>query len=85
MVTLVVHLENRLLRKIVLYICIMFYKDIEKLTSPQFKRLTGVKRDIFTQMLIVLDEAKVALRKHPNRGVSAKLSNADKLLLLLMY
>jgi hypothetical protein len=36
-------------------------------------------------MPAVLDEAKAALRKHPSRGVSAKLSNADKLLLLLMY
>ena len=63
----------------------MFYKDIERLIPSQFKRLTGVKREVFTQMPAVLDEAKAALRKHPSRGVSAKLSNADKLLLLLMY
>jgi hypothetical protein len=63
----------------------MFYKDIEKLSAPQFKRLTGVKREVFAQMLTVLDQAKAALRKHPSRGVTAKLSNADKLLLLLMY
>jgi hypothetical protein len=33
----------------------------------------------------VLDESKAKLRKHPSRGTPAKLSNADKLLLLLMY
>jgi len=63
----------------------MFYKDIDKLTSFQFKRLTGVKREVFTQMLSVFDDAKRASRKHPTRGTPARLSNADKLLLLLMY
>jgi hypothetical protein len=63
----------------------MFYKDIEKLRASQFKRLTGVKREVFEQMLLVLEDAKSASRKHPSRGVPAKLSNADKLLLLLMY
>jgi hypothetical protein len=63
----------------------MFYKDIEKLNSAQFKRLTGVKREVFAQMLEVLNESKAHTRKHPNRGTPAKLSKADKLLLLLMY
>jgi hypothetical protein len=63
----------------------MFYSAIEKLKSAQFKRLTGVKREVFEQMLAVLNEAKAKLRKHPSRGTPAKLSNADKLLLLLMY
>jgi hypothetical protein len=63
----------------------MFYKEIEKLSSSQFKRLTGVKREVFEQMLEVLTKSKADLRKHPRRGTPAKLSNADKLLLLLMY
>jgi hypothetical protein len=63
----------------------MFYKDIEKLNPPHFKRLTGVKREVFELMLGALNEAKTKARKHPSRGVPAKLSNADKLLLLLMY
>jgi hypothetical protein len=63
----------------------MFYKNIERLSSPQFKRLTGVKREVFEQMLEVLNQAKSASRKHPSRGTPAKLSNSDKLLLLLMY
>jgi hypothetical protein len=29
----------------------MFYKEIEKLSPAKFKRLTGVKRETFLQML----------------------------------
>jgi hypothetical protein len=63
----------------------MFYNDIEHLSSSKFTRLTGVKREVFSQMLDVLTESKVSSRKHPTRGVPAKLSLADKLLLMLMY
>ena len=68
-----------------MYVCSMFYKDVEKLSSAQFKRLTGVKQEVFEQMLEVLNRAKASSRKHPTRGTPPKLSNADKLLLLLMY
>ncbi|MDR2929282.1 MAG: transposase family protein, partial [Cytophagaceae bacterium] len=63
----------------------MFYNDIIKLSLTPFKRLTGVKRKIFEQMLEVLKESKAILRKHPGRGTPPKLSNADKLLLLFIY
>jgi DNA-binding HxlR family transcriptional regulator len=46
----------------------MFYANIENLSSSQFKRLTGVKREMFTQMLEALNEAKAISRKHPSRG-----------------
>jgi hypothetical protein len=62
----------------------MFYSAIENLKSAQFKRLTGVKREVFEQMLEVLDEAKAKLKKHPSRGTPAKLSNADKLLFVIV-
>ena len=80
---------SRHLRKIdyskKVYLCVMLYKDIENLKSTHFKRLTGVKREVFMQMLDVINESKSLQRKHPRRGTPAKLSNADKLLLLLMY
>ena len=63
----------------------MFYNDIKNLNSSQFKRLTGVKREVFAQMLAALEEFKSCSRKHPTRGTPPKLSQADKLLLLLMY
>ena len=63
----------------------MFYKDIENLSNPKFKRLTGVKRELFIQMLEVVEIYKLSQRKHPTRGTPPKLCNADKLLLMLMY
>jgi hypothetical protein len=63
----------------------MFYKDIDNLAPRAFKRLTGVKREVFSQMLDILTTWKASSRKHPTRGTPAKLSLADKLLLLLMY
>jgi hypothetical protein len=63
----------------------MFYRDVEKLSSSRFKRLTGVKREVFEQMLDVLNESNAKSGKHPGGGAPAKLSNADRLLLLLMY
>jgi hypothetical protein len=54
----------------------MYYKDIEKLKSTQFKRLTGVKREVFEQMLEVVNVTKINSRKHPTRGTPPKLSTA---------
>lgn len=63
----------------------MLYKNIKGLSSSHFKRLTGVKKDVFSQMHDCINKYKHAKRKHPTRGKPPKLSNADKLLLLLMY
>ena len=63
----------------------MFYKEIASLSQAKFKRLTGVKKEIFTLMLDVVEGYKSSIRKHPSRGTPSKLSNADKLLLMLMY
>jgi hypothetical protein len=63
----------------------MFYKDVETLPKASFKRLTGVKKEVFAQMLSCLDDYRSSHRKHPTRGKPPKLCNADKLLLTLMY
>lgn len=63
----------------------MLYKDIEQLSPSQFKRLTGVKKEVFSQMLDCVNNHKQSQRKHPSRGAPPKLTNADKLLLMLMY
>lgn len=63
----------------------MFYKEIASLSKEKFKRLTGVKKEVFTLMLNVVDDYKSSIRKHPSRGTPSKLSNSDKLLLMLMY
>ena len=63
----------------------MLYRDVKDLAASQFKRLTGVKKEVFSQMLDCINKDKQSARKHASRGRPAKLSNADKLLLMLMY
>jgi hypothetical protein len=57
----------------------MNYKTIEHLKDSDFKRLTGVQRKTFEQMLAVV---KKGLRDF---GRPPKLSRADQLLMTLMY
>ena len=57
----------------------MRYETIEHLKDTDFKRLTGVQRETFDQMLKVVEKG---LR---NFGRPPKLSRADQLLLTLMY
>jgi len=57
----------------------MNYKTIEQLKDNDFKRLTGVQRETFNQMLAVI---KKGLRDF---GRPSKLSRADQLLMTLMY
>jgi hypothetical protein len=63
----------------------MLYKDISHLSDAKFKRLTGVVRPVFNQMLEAITAFLAAQRKHDGKGRPAKLTPADKLLLLLMY
>ena len=63
----------------------MLYKEIEGLKPSLFKRLIGVKKEISAQMLDSVTAYKQRIRKHASRGTPAKLSYADKILLLLMY
>jgi len=63
----------------------MFYEDIKDVSPGKFKRMTGVRREVFELMVDAVSTAKSEARKHPTRGRPAKIGNADKLLLLLMY
>jgi hypothetical protein len=57
----------------------MHYETIELLKDTDFKRLTGVQRKTFDQMLKVVEKG---LREF---GRPTKLSRADQLLMTLMY
>ena len=57
----------------------MRYETIEYLKDSDFKRLTGVQRETFDQMLKVVEKG---LR---NFGRPSKLRRADQLLMTLMY
>ena len=57
----------------------MRYETIEHLRDPDFKRLTGVERETFAQMLQVVETRRF------NFGRPPKLNRADQLLMTLMY
>lgn len=63
----------------------MYYKDIQHIKDTDFRRLVGVKRPVFEQMVSVVAQYKEQHRKHPKRGRPAKLSTADQVLVMLMY
>lgn len=60
----------------------MRYDEVRGLKPAAFKRLTGVKPLVFSEMLAVLREAEGRKKK---AGRSSKLSLEDKLLLALSY
>lgn len=61
----------------------MTYEKIEKFTEKQFLRLTGVKREVFNEMLCILKEAHAI--KKARGGRPNKLSIEDTLLMTLEY
>lgn len=57
----------------------MRYGEVEGLSAGEFKRLMGVKRETFTQMLAVLRQSE---QQKKRLGRPSKLSLADQLLLM---
>lgn len=57
----------------------MNYETIEHLKDSEFKRLTGVQRETFEQMLAVIEKGLRDFGRPP------KLSRVDQLLMTLMY
>ena len=57
----------------------MYYKTIKQLKDSDFKRLTGVQRETFDQMLATVEKGLRDFGRPP------KLSRADQLLMTLMY
>ena len=57
----------------------MHYETIKYLKNSDFKRLTGVQRETFDQMLTVVEKGLRDFGRPP------KLSRADQLLMTLMY
>lgn len=61
----------------------MKYEQIKGLNGDRFRRLTGVKRRTFEEMLNILDEAD--RQKKAKGGRNNKLSLEDQLLMSLEY
>ena len=60
----------------------MRYSELEYLSKPEFKRLSGVSRETFGEMVEVLYPH---LHRQGQRGGQAKLSVEDQLLVALEY
>jgi Helix-turn-helix of DDE superfamily endonuclease len=63
----------------------MKWTSVKKLKDKDFRRMVGVKRSTFEQMLLVISDYVALHRKHPKRGRPPKLTVEDKLLMMLMY
>ncbi len=61
----------------------MFYKKLERLSSSEFKRLTGVKKQTFKLMVKILNVQYAV--DHEFGGKPSKLTIEDKLLMTLEY
>lgn len=59
------------------------YKEIERLSNEDFRRLTGVKRSTFLKMLEILQEAEVKKKSLGGRNNDVCLE--DRLLMSLEY
>ena len=60
----------------------MAYINLKYISEPEFKRLCGVSRNTFTEMVEVL---RSKLERHGQRGGQNKLSVEDQLLVTLEY
>jgi Helix-turn-helix of DDE superfamily endonuclease len=63
----------------------MKWTSVKKLNDQAFRRLVGVKRSTFAQMVCVLVNYEQQHRRHPKRGRPPKLIKEDQLLMMLMY
>jgi hypothetical protein len=61
----------------------MKYETIKNYADPKFRRITGVKRTTFAEMVEILQKAYVS--KHLRRGRTPKLCIEDMLLAALEY
>lgn len=60
----------------------MPYRELQSLSGAEFKRLCGVSRETFSEMVKV---ARPTLERRGQRGGQAKLSVEDQLLVALEY
>lgn len=65
----------------------MFWENIKQHNNPNFKRLTGVKRNTFRLMVreVKKHDDKIIKKKGNNRSHPFKLSVENQVLMMLMY
>ena len=63
----------------------MKYKNLENLSSSQFKRLTGVSRNTFSRMVLIVEQEKKGYQKNIEGEDAPKLNTQDTVLMMLEY
>ena len=52
----------------------MFWDYLQKYSGAALKRSTGVDKEVFIELVVIIKLYKEQYRKHPNRGRQAVLS-----------
>ena len=63
----------------------MYWSILSKYSLSSFKRATGVSKEVFFELVEIVNNYKQLHRKHPTSGNKSILGIADTILLLLMY
>jgi Helix-turn-helix of DDE superfamily endonuclease len=63
----------------------MFWSYMSTYSAASFKRATGIHKNVFLEIIEILNNHKQLHRKHPTSGNKPILSTEDALLMVLMY
>jgi hypothetical protein len=63
----------------------MFWSYLSIYSAASFKRATGIHKNVFLEIVEILNNHKQLHRKHPTSGNKSILSTEDALLMVLMY
>jgi Helix-turn-helix of DDE superfamily endonuclease len=63
----------------------MFWSYMSIYSAASFKRATGIHKNVFLEIIEILNNHKQLHRKHPTSGNKPILSTEDALLMVLMY
>jgi Helix-turn-helix of DDE superfamily endonuclease len=63
----------------------MFWSYMSTYSAASFKRATGIHKNVFLEIVEILNNHKQLHRKHPTSGNKPILSTEDALLMVLMY
>ncbi len=63
----------------------MYWSYLEKYSGVAFRRVTGIQKKIFPELVAFITNYKQKNRKHPHSGNKASLSIEETLLLVLIY
>ena len=63
----------------------MFWSYMSTYSAASFKRATGIHKNVFLELVEILNNYKLLHRNHPSSGNKSILITEDALLMVLMY